>query len=141
MRNVDDSEFQQSVTALSVLQAQLDSAVKQSHFLQISLEEMLRARDTFRSFACSREDDEVLAPVGMSSFVRTKVADNKLVIVGIGSGVSVEMDVERAAEYMTSNIEKTSEVIRKLSSTIEEIDSRARTLATAVQQEYQRRQQ
>ncbi|MCQ2056121.1 MAG: prefoldin subunit alpha [archaeon] len=138
---MNDDEFQQSIAALDVLRAQIDSAVKQSQFLQISLEEMIRTRDTFAMLAGASEGDEILAPVGMSSFIRVKVADSKLVVVGIGNRVSVDMNTEDATKYMASNIEKTSEVIKKLSSAIEELDGKARTLAVVVQQEYQKRQQ
>ncbi|MCQ2085942.1 MAG: prefoldin subunit alpha [archaeon] len=138
---MNDDEFQQSIAALDVLRAQIDSAVKQSQFLQISLEEMFRTRATFTTLAGSKEGDEILAPVGMSSFIRAKVTDSKLVVVGIGNKVSVDMGAEDAAEYMSSNIEKTSEVIKKLSCAIEEMDGKARTLAAVIQQEYQKRQQ
>ncbi len=43
-----------------------------------------------------KENSELLVPIGGSSYVKVKLADTNKVIIGVGSGVSVEKTLSEA---------------------------------------------
>ena len=138
---MNDDEFRQAMAALEAYKVQLDAMAQQSNFFKLSLEETMRARDTLKAFANAKDGDEILVPAGASSFVIATVTSKRKAIVGIGNKVSIDMDLEEAAKYMTESVEEVQEAIKKLSDAIQDMNAKARELSLAVQQEYQRRQQ
>ena len=138
---MNDGEFRQAMATLEAYKVQLDAMAQQSNFFKLSLEETMRARDTMRAFANAKEGDEILVPAGASSFVIATVTSKRKAIVGIGNKVSIDMDLNDAAEYMATSAEEVSEALKKLNAAINEMNVKARELSLAVQQEYQRRQQ
>ena len=139
--NMNDDEFRQAMAALEAYKVQLDAMAQQSNFFKLSLEETMRARDTLKAFAEAKEGDEILVPVGASSFVIATVTSKRKAVVGIGNKVSIDMDLDDAAKYMADGAQEVQEAISKLNDAIQEMNAKARELSLAVQQEYQRRQQ
>jgi len=107
----------------------------------MSLEETLRARETMKAMLIAKEGDELLIPVGASSFVPAKASGSGKVIVGIGNRMSVEKDLDDAVKFMDEGVNEISEALKKVGESINEMETNARNLSLAVQQEYQRRQQ
>ena len=107
----------------------------------MSYEETLSASQTLASLVDAKEGDEIMVPVGASSFITAKVTSSPKAVVGIGNKVSVEKDLSDAVEYMKSNLNEIADALKKLNESMQEMDAAARNLSVAVQQEYQRRQQ
>ncbi len=139
--NMNDDEFRQAMATLEAYKVQLDAMAQQSNFFKLSLEETMRARDTLKAFAEAKEGDEIMVPVGASSFVIATVTSKRKAVVGIGNKVSIDMDLDDAAKYMATGAEEVQEAIKKLNDAIQEMNAKARELSLTVQQEYQRRQQ
>ena len=138
---MNDDELRQALAALDAYKNQLNSLTQQSQLLQMSYEETLAASRTLASLVDAKEGDEIMVPVGASSFITAKVTSSPKAVVGVGNKVSVEKDLTDAVEYMKSNLEEIAEALKKLNESMQEMDAAARNLSLAVQQEYQRRQQ
>jgi prefoldin alpha subunit len=138
---MDDNELRQALSTLEALKVNLESMTQQLKFFQLSLEETMRAYSTLDAFAKAKEGDEILVPAGASSFVIATITSKRKAIVGIGNKVSIDMDIEDAAEYMKKSGEEVQEAIKKLSEVITDTDNRARSLTLSIQQEYERRKQ
>ena len=138
---MNDDELRQALYALDVYKAQLEGFAQQAQILQISLEEAVRARETLKAFLNAKEGDELLIPVGAQSFVHAKATGANKAIVGIGNRMSVEKDLDGAVAFLDQSAKEISEVLRKTGASIDEMEATARNLSSAVQQEYQRRQQ
>jgi len=137
---MNDDELRQAMATYELLKKQLDAMAQQLNFFQLSLEETMRAYSTLDAFAKAKEGDEILVPAGASSFVKATITSERKAVVGIGNKISVDMDIEEAAEYMKKSGEEVQAAIKKLSETISETDSKARSLAVSIQNEYDRRQ-
>ncbi len=138
---MQDDELRQALAALDAYKVQLDTLTQQSQILQMTFEETLRAKETLAAFAGAKEGDEILVPVGASSFVTAKVVSSPKAVVGIGNKISVEKSLDDAVEYMEMNVNEVKDALTKISESMSEMEIAARNLAAAVQQEYQRRQQ
>ena len=138
---MNDDELRQAMATLEAYKNQLNALTQQSQLLQMSFEETVRAKETLGAFAKAKEGDEILVPVGASSFVTAKVTASPKAVVGIGNKISVEKSIEEAIAFIGGNLEEIKDALTKLNESMQEMDAAARSLAAAVQQEYQRRQQ
>ena len=138
---MEDNELRQAMAALDAYGAQLDALNRQVRLLQVSLEDTVRARESFRALAGAKEGDEILVPVGASSFIHAKVTGKKTAIVGIGNRLSAEKDLDDAVEFMESSVNDISKALRETIGALEETEKIAAELSAAVQNEYQYRQQ
>jgi prefoldin alpha subunit len=138
---MNDDEFRQALAALDMYQAQLESLARQVQIFQVSLEETIRARETVKAFLNAKEGDDLLIPIGAASFVTAKATGDNKAIVGVGSRMSVEKDLDGAAAFLEETVKEITEALKKSTESINDMESKARNLSAAVQQEYQRRQQ
>jgi len=137
---MNDEELRQSMAMLDVYRSQLESMGQQVHILQMSLEEAERAKETLEAFHQAEEGDEVLVPVGASSFVRARVGDADHAIVGVGNKISAERTIEDAVSLLDKNIGEIKEALKKAQESSADLENRARQLSSAVQKAYQERQ-
>jgi len=138
---MNDNELRQALGLLDVHNSQLEALAQQGQLLRMSLEEALRARETMKAFLNAKKGDELLVPIGASSFVPAKVTGSNKVIVGVGSRVSVEKDLPDAIAFLDDTVKDISEALKKSSEAFTETETAAKSLSLAIQQEYQRRQQ
>jgi len=138
---MEDSELRQALDVLETYNAQLEALNRQVRLLQVSLDDTTRARESFRALADAKEGDDILVPVGASSFIPAKVTGKKKAIVGIGNRLAAEKDLDEAIEFMDASVKEISQAFRETVGTLNEIEKMAAELTAAVQNEYQYRQQ
>ncbi len=134
---MNEQELRQAMSTLELFRAQLESIAENQQLIQISLEEMGRARETLNQFQNAKEGDELLVPIGGNSFVFAKVATNTKAIVGIGTGISVEKSMDEAIKTMDDRSKELMDTMNKLNDRRLAIEEQANVLSQAVQQEVQ----
>ena len=133
---VEENELRQALAVMESYKERVEALTRQVQVLRVSLDEVTMTNEALRAFKDAKEGDEIMVPVGASSFVTVKVTANKNVVVNIGSNVSVEKDVDDAIQYMDANNAEISEAYKK---TVEALNSAQQALAdlnAAVQQGY-----
>jgi prefoldin alpha subunit len=131
-----EQELRQAMGAMEVYKSQLEGIVEQQQLVQMSLEEYGRAKATLSEFKKASEGDEVLVPVGGSCFVRAKVADNQKVL--IGTGVTVEKNVEEALQVIDVRMQEMLDAGKKLNESRHVIELKSAQLGQMLQGEYER---
>lgn len=139
--NVEDNELRQAIALMENYKERVEAMSRQVQVLRVSLDEVSMAAEALKAFRDAKEGDEILVPVGASSFIPVKVTDNKNVIVGIGSNISVEKDAGESVEYMEANGAEISEALKKSVEALNEVQTALSNITSAVQQEYASRQQ
>jgi len=134
---MNEQELRQAMSTLELFRAQLESIAENQQLIQISLEELGRARETLNQFQKAKEGDELLVPIGGNSFVFAKVATNAKAIVGIGTGISVEKSMDEAIKTMDDRSKELLDTMNKLNDRRLAIEEQANVLSQAVQQEVQ----
>lgn len=134
---MNEQELRQAMSTLEMFRAQLESIAENQQLIQISLEELGRARETLNQFQNAKEGDELLVPIGGNSFVFAKVATNSKAIVGIGTGISVEKSMDEAIKTMDDRSKELLDTMNKLNDRRLAIEEQANVLSQAVQQEVQ----
>ena len=138
---MNDDELRQALAVLDAYNVQLEALNRHVRLLQVSLEDTTRARETFKSLADAKEGDDILIPVGASSFVSAKITGKKTAIVGIGNRISVEKDLDEAVTFMEASVSEITKALRDTLGTLDEIEKMSTELTNAVENEYRYRQQ
>lgn len=137
---MNDDEFRHAMATLDSYNGQLESFNRQMKLLQMSLEESSRARDSLKAIGEAKEGDEILVPVGASSFVKVKVTGEKKAIVGIRNNISVEKNIDDAVTFMESTISEISNALKSVTEATIKLEEIVTNLTLAVQGEYEIRQ-
>lgn len=139
--NLEDNELRQAIAAMESYKERVEALSRQVQVLRVSLDEVTMTAEALKAFKDAKVGDEIMVPVGASSFITVQVTSNKNVIVGIGSNISVEKDVDDAIGYMDANNAEISEALKKSADALNEAQQALTTISNAVQQEYVNRQQ
>jgi prefoldin alpha subunit len=73
--------------------------------LNAALTDLTYANMTLESIEKEQENAEMLVPIGGSSYISVKLADANKVVVGLGSGVSVEKTLPEAKTIVKQRLE------------------------------------
>ena len=137
---MEDNELRQAIAAMESYKERVEALSRQVQVLRVSLEEVTMSADALKAFKNAKEGDEIMVPVGASSFITVKVTSNRNVVVGIGSNISVEKDIDDAIGYMDANNAEIAEALKKSAEALNEAQQALTTISNAVQQEYVNRQ-
>lgn len=138
---MNEQELRQAMSALEMFRVQLESISGNQQLIQMSLEELARAKETLTKYQATTEGAELLMPIGGNSFVFATVASNKKALIGIGSGVTIEKPIEEAAKMMEERARELSETAKKLNDRRLALEDQAGQLSDAIQSEMQAAQQ
>ncbi|HEY5539558.1 MAG TPA: prefoldin subunit alpha [Thermoplasmata archaeon] len=134
---VSESELRRAINVLDQYRAQLDGFQRQQEILTLSLEEMLRARETMNRYQQAGKGAPILVPVGANAFLFGKVADADRTIIGIGSDVLVEEPIPAALERLETRIKGLQEAGGSLAQRISDLDARVHAQSEFVQGVYE----
>ena len=132
---MNEQELRQAMSTLELYRTQLASIAENQQLIQVSIEELARARETFTQYKDAEPGSELLIPVGGSSFVFAKVEINDKAIVGLGTGVSMEKPIDEAISLMEERAIELMESLKKLIDRRMDIEGKAEELTYIVQQE------
>lgn len=136
-----EEELRQMMATMEYYRAQLEGLAEQQQIIQLSLEENIRARETLKQYQSAGDGSEILVPVGGSSFVHAKVASSEKVLVGLGSGVTVEKSAEEAQDIVEVRISELAETVKKISERRGFLEAEHAKLNQQFQEAYQKLQQ
>ena len=139
--NLNDDELRQMLALMESYKNRAEALNRQVTVLRGTLDEVNMAHESITALMNAKDGDEIMIPIGASSFMNVKVTSNKNIIVGIGSGISVEKDPEDASKYMEANAAELREALKKTVDALQEVQQALETVSLAVQTEYVNRQQ
>ena len=138
---MNDDELRQMLALMESYKNRTEALSRQVNVLRSTLDEVNMANESIKALLAANEGDEIMVPIGASSFMNVKVASNKNIIVGIGSNISVEKTPEDASLYMEANAAELTEALKKTVDALNEVQKALSTVSEAVQIEYMNRQQ
>ncbi|MEW5936358.1 MAG: prefoldin subunit alpha [Candidatus Thermoplasmatota archaeon] len=133
---MDEKQIKEKSAALEVYQSQLDSLARQGEVVRLTLDDCARARQTLENLMNLRRGNELLVSIGANCFIHCSVKSAKKVLSGIGSGVVVEEDAEKALTRIEQRISETRETGQQIAKAMSEIEARAQQILSELQQAY-----
>lgn len=135
---VTETELRRAVTVLDAYRAQLDALQKQQEILALTLEELMRARETMSRYEQAGKGSQVLVPIGGNAFLFGQISDADRAIIGIGSDVLVEEPVPVALQRLDTRIQQLQEAVGGLAQRVADLDARVQAQSEFVQGVYDR---
>lgn len=135
MREGSQMTEQELLANIQILQEQAKVFASNIEMLNVYLEDLYRSKTTLEGLDHLNKGDEILVPIGASSFIRAKIDDTENIISGIGANVSVDRTVEEAIKNLEERISLTESKINqnqenymKVAGTLEQLGARARAV-------------
>lgn len=126
---------QELAASIQLLQEQGKILASNVEVLTIYLQELTTSKVTLEGIMQLKKGDEILVPIGGSSFIKARIDDTEKVIVGIGANVSVDRtaeetsrNVEERINLIQSRIKENEEKYVSVAGKLEELSAEAREL-------------
>jgi prefoldin alpha subunit len=123
-----EQQVQEDLLRLEAYRNQLNSAIQQHQILSASRQDHLRARESLDGVESAPADANLLLPLGGEAFVRGSVDRSAPVLIGVGSGVVVEMERPKAAELLSQRVGRIDQAVRDLEEQMTALDERIQIL-------------
>ena len=126
---VADQRVQEELYRLEAYRSQLNTLLQQHQLLTASRTDHLRAREGLEGLNSTSPGTELLVPLGADAFLRATAVPNTPVLVGIGSGVVVEMEPPKASEVVAQRLVRLEEAAKELEGQIRALDERIQLIS------------
>ncbi len=102
---MSEEQAQQLMQQMQMLETYFSElSQREGTFLSV-LRETTAAIESIKSLS-QKPESETLVPIGIGTFVPTKISSNSKVVLSIGAGVAVEKDFPSAINYLEAHIKE-----------------------------------
>jgi len=102
---MSDEQAQQLMQQMQMLETYFsDLSQREATFLGV-LREATAAIEAMKSLS-QKPESETLVPIGIGTYVPTKISSNSKIVLSIGAGVAVEKDFPSAINYLEAHIKE-----------------------------------
>jgi prefoldin alpha subunit len=124
-----EAEVQEDLVRLDAYRNQLNAMLQQYQILSASRTDHARARESLEGVERADATTEMLLPLGGEAFVRGSIARDVPVLVGMGSGIVVEMDRAKVAELLAERLVRIDQALRETEGQMAALDERIQLLS------------
>ncbi len=137
---IDETVLRENMMRLDTAKAQMEGLARQQELIQLAIEEHVKARETVKSLSTGAPGDDLMIPIGADSYIYAKASERKDVVIGVGSGVSVQRDAVEAQKLLETRIEELSQAFQKVSEKAAQAEATIQQLSQLVQSQYEEMQ-
>ena len=102
---MSEEQAQQLMQQMQMLETYFsDLSQRELTFLNV-LREATAAIESMKSLS-QKPESETLVPIGIGTYVYTKISSNSKIVLSIGAGVAVEKDFPSAINYLEAHIKE-----------------------------------
>ncbi len=102
----DEEEIRKLSMQLRYFEQTAENLQQRLGMLNAALTDLSYAKATLESIETEKENADMLVPIGGSSYLSVKLASSNKVVVGLGSGVSVEKTLPEAKSIVQQRLEE-----------------------------------
>lgn len=102
---MSEEQAQQLLQQLQMLESYFADLSHREGTLYGILNEAASAIESLKSIK-EKETSDTLSPIGMGTFVQTKVSSKDKIVLNIGAGVSMEKDIDSAINYLEARLKE-----------------------------------
>jgi len=132
-RPVTEEQVRDDLMRLDLYRNQLSQMLQQHQMITASRTDHLRARETLDGLDGTGSDPELLVPVGGDTFLRGSPRDSAHVLVGIGSGIVVEMERVKASEVLAERLVRLDQAAQDLETQMRALEERITVLSSRLE--------
>ena len=133
VRPPTEEQVRDDLMRLDLYRSQLSQMLQQHQMISASRSDHQRARETLEGLDRPDRETELLVPVGGDTFVRGAPKDTGHVLLGIGSGVVVEMERSKASEVLAERLVRLDQAGRDLEGQMHALEERITVLSNRLE--------
>jgi len=130
----EEQEFQQKYMQYNAYKQQAQGLVQEISMLNQTAQSLDTAREVLTNLEKSKENNEILVPIGGNTFLKAKMADKDNVLVGVGSDVVLKKSTSDTITKLTEQLETLKNSGEELGKQMHEIDGKLRELEPQIQE-------
>jgi prefoldin alpha subunit len=132
-RPVTEEQVRDDLMRLDLYRNQLSQMLQQLQLITASRADHQRGRETLEGLDRTGADPELLLPVGGDTFLRGSPRDSAHVLVGIGSGIVVEMDRPKASQLLAERLVRLDQAAKDLETQMRSLEERISVLSSRLE--------
>jgi len=130
-----DEELAKYMTLIEQYKEQMSSLETQSSYIQAAVVDYNKAKMTLEHLSKTSKGDDLLLPIGGSTFIKATASDTSKVLYDIGAGVITEknskdavINIDKRIEELEKTQERLLEIMQNLQNEAAEISQKAQIL-------------
>ena len=129
---MDEKELQEKIMTYRLLEARLDSLVKQRDVL---INRLIELQSTLQSIdEIEKSDEDILFPIGSNAFKSAKIVSKDKMIVEIGANVALEKSAEEGKVIINRRKDEIEGLINQIQDEIQKISVAVNQLGPELQE-------
>ena len=116
-----DEQLRRLVVELRLMQGSAEILQQRLELLRTAMADLRVAESSLKALKDIEDGTPILVPMGGGTFVDANLGDLSRVIVGIGAGVSLEMDLEGALEDVSNRLAEVEKAGQSVQQQLEQI--------------------
>ncbi len=132
-RPVTEQQVRDDLMRLDLYRNQLSQMLQQHQMISASRADHLRARETLDGLDRAGAEPELLLPVGGDTFLRGSPRDSGHVLLGIGSGIVVEMERPKASQVLAERSVRLDQASQDLETQMRALEERITVLSSRLE--------
>lgn len=102
---MSEEQAQQLLYQLQMLETYLADLTQRETTLVSILRESALAIESIKSIGTNAES-ETLVPIGMGTYVKTKITSNDKIVLNVGAGIAIEKNKDAAINFLESKLKE-----------------------------------
>ncbi len=102
---MSEKEAQQMLHQMQILESYFADFTQRENTLMNVLKDTTSAIESLKGISEEKESD-TLVPIGMGTFVKTKISSDEKIVLNVGAGVAIEKDKDSAINILESRIKE-----------------------------------
>lgn len=120
---MSEEQVHQLMQQMQILETYFTDLSQREGTLLNVLREAISAIESMKSL-CQKSYSDSLVPIGMGTYVQTKISSNDKIIMNIGAGIAVEKTYDSATNFLESRIKEIEIALQDTSAKKQEIMAR-----------------
>lgn len=117
---MSEEQTQQFLQQMQMLESFYADLTSRENTLATVLHEATSAIASIKAIN-EKPESNTLVPVGMGSFIKTKISASDKIVLNVGAGIAIEKDKDSALNYLESRIKEIEIALQQTSSRRSEI--------------------
>jgi prefoldin alpha subunit len=128
-----DEELSKYLALVEQYKEQLNQLDIQSQYLQAAILDYNKAKITLENLKNSEKDDEILLPIGGSTFINANIKNPSNVLFDIGAGIVTEKKAEDAMNKIDKKIEELQKTQERLLTMMQNLQNESAEVSAKAQ--------
>ena len=119
---MSEEQAQQLLYQMQMLEGHLSELTQREGTIMSIIREASSAIQSLKTID-TKTDNETLVPVGLGTFIKTKVVPNEKLILNIGAGIAIEKDKDSAVNFLELRLKEMQVALQETSNQKQQISA------------------